>query len=125
MDRRWPCDQGWTHDIRSRLSRTGTLAFSWTNAALTALGEATMYSRRGSAGSGLVNVARSDRYCFRDLKAAACSVPQTKSFASRNVLRKGRLHSADLEINLFSAANLPVNRWMSLVDCGGAISMMA
>jgi hypothetical protein len=84
-----------------------------------------MYSRRGSAGPGLVNVARSDRYCFRDSKEVACSGPHTKSFASRNVLRKGRLRSADLEINMFSAASLPVNRWMSLVDCGGAISMMA
>jgi hypothetical protein len=68
-----------------------------------------MYSTRGSAGFGLVNVARSDRYCFRDSKVASCSGPQMKSFALRNVLRKGRLRSADLEINLFSAANLPIN----------------
>jgi hypothetical protein len=79
----------------------------------------------GSPGSGLVNVARSDKYFFRDLKAAACSMPQVKSFAPRNVLRKGRLRSTDREINLFSAANLPVRLWMSFVDCGGAMSMIA
>jgi hypothetical protein len=61
----------------------------------------------------------------RDLKATACSGPQAKSFAPRNVLRKGRLHSADLEMNLFRAANLPVSRWTSLVDCGGAMLMIA
>jgi hypothetical protein len=31
----------------------------------------------------------------------------------------------DLEMNLFRAASLPVSRWMSLVDCGGAMSMIA
>jgi hypothetical protein len=31
----------------------------------------------------------------------------------------------DLEINMFSAASLHVNRWMSLVDYGGAMSMIA
>ena len=92
---------------------------------LTAQCEAAMYRRRGSAGSRLVKVARSDRYYLRDSKAAACSGPQTKSFMPRNVLRNGRLRSTDLEINLFSAAYLPVSRWMSLVDCGGAMSMIA
>jgi hypothetical protein len=84
-----------------------------------------MYRRRGSVGSGLVKVARSDRCCLRDSKAAACSGPQMKSFAPHNILRNGRLCSVDLEINLFSAASLPVSRWMSLVDCGGAMSMIA
>jgi hypothetical protein len=84
-----------------------------------------MYSSRGSPGSGLVNVARSDRYFFKDSKAVACSRPQAKSLAPCNVLRYGRLHSADREINRFSAANLLVSRWMSLVDCGGAMSMIA
>jgi hypothetical protein len=67
-----------------------SFAFSWTNVALTALGEAAMYSSRGSAGSGLVNVARSYRYCFRDSKATACSGPQAKSLVPRNVFRRGR-----------------------------------
>jgi hypothetical protein len=84
-----------------------------------------MYRRRGSAGSGLVRVARSDRCCLRDSKAAACSGPQTKSFVPHNVFRNGRLCSADLEMNLFSAASLPVSRWMSLMNCGGAMSMIA
>ena len=53
------------------------------------------------------------------------SRPQTKSFVSRNVLRNGRFRSTDLEINLLSAASLYINRWMSLVDCGGAMSMIA
>jgi hypothetical protein len=84
-----------------------------------------MYSSRGSSGSVLVNVARSDRYCFRDSKVVACSGPQAKYLAPRNVLRNGRLRSVDHGINLFSVANLPVSRWMSLVDCGGAMSMIA
>jgi hypothetical protein len=50
-----------------------SFAFSWTNDALTALGKAAMYSSRVISRSGLVNVARSDRYCFRDSKAATCS----------------------------------------------------
>jgi hypothetical protein len=70
-------------------------------------------------------VTRSDRCCLRDSKAAACSGPQTKSFAPRNVLRNGRLRSVDLEMNLFRVASLPVSHWMSLVDCGGAMSMNA
>jgi hypothetical protein len=55
----------------------------------------------------------------------ACSGPQVESLAARNVLRNGRLCLADREINMFSAANLPVSHWMSLVDCGGAMSMIA
>jgi hypothetical protein len=72
-----------------------------------------------------VRVAKSDRCCLRDLKATACSGPQVKSFAPRNVLRKGRLRYAYLEMNLFRAANLPVSRWTSLVDYGGAMLMIA
>jgi hypothetical protein len=60
-----------------------------------------------------------------DSKAIACSGPQAKSFALHNVLIKGRLRSADLEMNLFRAANLLVSRWKSLVDCGGAMLMIA
>jgi hypothetical protein len=69
-----------------------------------------MYSSKGSEGSGLVRVARSDKCCLSYSKAAACSGPQAKSFAPRSVLRKGRLRSADFEMNLFKAAKLPVNR---------------
>jgi hypothetical protein len=85
---------------------------------LTAYGEAAMYSSRGSEGSGLVRIAKSDRCCFNDAKAAACSGPHAKSFAPRSVLRKGRLCSADLDINLLRAANLPVRRWTSLMTVG-------
>jgi hypothetical protein len=53
-----------------------------------------MYSSRGYTGSGLINVVSSDKYSIRDLKVAACSGPQAKSFASHNILRKGRLCSA-------------------------------
>jgi hypothetical protein len=58
-----------------------SLSCSWTNVALTAHGEAATYSRRGSKGSGLVRVAKSDKCCLSDSKAAACSGPQAKSFA--------------------------------------------
>jgi hypothetical protein len=102
-----------------------SLSCSWTNAALTACGEAATYSNRGSKGLGLVRVANSDRCCFSDAKATACSGPHAKSFAPRSVLRKGRLHSVDLEMNLLRAANLPVRRWMSLADCRGVMLMMA
>jgi hypothetical protein len=68
---------------------------------------------------------RLDKYCFKDSKVAACSRPQVKSFASHSVFGKGRLRSVDCEINMFIAANIPINRWMSLVDCGGAMSIIA
>jgi hypothetical protein len=35
-----------------------------------------------------VRVARSDKCCLSDSKAASCSGPQAKSFAPHNVLRK-------------------------------------
>jgi hypothetical protein len=79
----------------------------------------------GSEGLGLVRIASSDRCYFSEAKAAACSGPQVKSFAPHSVLRKGRLRSADLEMNLLRAANLPVSRWTSLADCGGVMLMMA
>jgi hypothetical protein len=40
-------------------------------------------------------------------------------------LRKGRLRSADLEMNLFKVDNLPVSRWTSLAVCGGVMFMIA
>jgi hypothetical protein len=60
-----------------------------------------------------------------DIKAAACSGPQVKSLAPCNVFRKGRLCSADREMNLFNAASFPISRWMFFADCGGAMSMIA
>jgi hypothetical protein len=89
------------------------------------LGEAAMYSRRGNAGSGLVRVASSDKYYFSYSKAAARSGPQAKSLAPRSVFKKGRLRSADREINLFSVASLHVSRWTSQDDCGEYMSIMA
>ena len=76
-------------------------------------------------GSRLVRIAKSDRCCLSDAKAAACYGPHAKSFAPLSVLRKGRLRSADLEMNLLRAASLPVRRWTSLVDCGGDMLMIA
>jgi hypothetical protein len=102
-----------------------SLSYSWINAALTTHGEAAMYSRRGNEGSGLARVAKSDRCCLSNSKDVACSGPQAKFFMPRNVLRKGRLRSADLEMNLFKAANLPVNRWTSLADYEGVMLMIA
>jgi hypothetical protein len=84
-----------------------------------------MYNSKGREGSGLARVARSDKCCLSDSKAAACSGPQVKSFAPHSILRKGRLRSADFEVNLFKAANLPVSRWTSLADCGGVMLMIA
>jgi hypothetical protein len=82
-------------------------------------------SNRGSEGLGLVRIASSDRCCFSDAKVAACSGPHAKSFAPRSILRKGRLRSADLEMNLLRATNLPISRWTSLADYGGVMLMMA
>jgi hypothetical protein len=84
-----------------------------------------MYNSKGSEGSGLVRVAKSDKYCLSDSNAAACSGPQAKSFAPHSVLRKGRLRSVDFEMNQFRAANLPVSRWTSLADRGGVMLMIA
>jgi hypothetical protein len=72
-----------------------------------------------------VRIAKSDRCCLSDSKAVACSGPHAKSFAPRSVLRKGRLRSVDLEMNLFKAANLPISRWTSLVDYRGVMMMIA
>jgi hypothetical protein len=58
---------------------------------------------------GLVKVVNSERYCFNDLKAAACYGPHAKSFAPHSVLRKGKLRSAKREMNLFSVASLPAS----------------
>jgi hypothetical protein len=69
-----------------------------------------MYSNSGNEGSELVRMAKSDRCCLSDAKAAACSGPHAKSFAPCSVLRKGRLRSVDLEMNLFRAVNLSVRR---------------
>jgi hypothetical protein len=68
---------------------------------------------------GLIRIANSDRCYFSEAKAAACSGPHAKSFAPRSVFRKGRLRSADLEMNLLRAANVPVSRSTSLADSGG------
>ena len=84
-----------------------------------------MYSNRGSEGLGLVRIANSVRYCFNEAKVTACSGPHAKSFVPQSVLRKGRLRSADLEMNLLRVANLPVRRWTSLADCGGVMLIMA
>jgi hypothetical protein len=84
-----------------------------------------MYSRRDEAESGVVNVVSSDKYFFNDLKAAACSGPQAKSLALHSVLMKGRLRSANREMNLFNAASLPVILWTSQVDCVWVMSIMA
>jgi hypothetical protein len=84
-----------------------------------------MYCSSASEGSGLVRMAKSDRCCLSDAKADAYSGPHAKFFAPRSILRKGRLRSVDMEMNLFRAANLPVRRWMSLVDCGGVMLTIA
>jgi hypothetical protein len=75
--------------------------------------------------SGLARVAKSDRCCLSDSKATACSGPHVKSFALRSVMRKGRLRYAELEMNLFKVANLPISRWTSLAVCVGVMLMIA
>jgi hypothetical protein len=72
-----------------------------------------------------VRIANSDRCCLSDVKVAAYSGPHAKSFAPCSVLRKGRLRSADLEMNLFRAANLSVRCWTSLANYRGVMLIIA
>jgi hypothetical protein len=102
-----------------------SLGLSWTSVALTTPCEATTYSDSGEAGSRLTRVVRFDKYAFNDSKVAAYSGPQVKSFVSRSVQRKGRLRSADHEMNLFSVASLPDIFCTSLADFGGFMSSIA
>jgi hypothetical protein len=69
-------------------------------------------------------MAKSDRCCLRDVKAATCSGPHVKSFAPCSVLRKGILRSADLEMNLFRAVNLPVRRLKGKCAVGPFLSIL-
>jgi hypothetical protein len=49
------------------------------------------------------------KYFFRSSKACCCSRPHSKWSELLNVLKNGKALSADLEMNLLSAANLPVS----------------
>jgi hypothetical protein len=64
-------------------------------------------------------------YYFNDSKATTCFGPQAKSFVPLSVLMKGRLCSANREMNLFSAASLPASLWTSQADCGGVMYNIA
>jgi hypothetical protein len=73
--------------------------------------KAAIYSNRVSFGEGLDSVMSFVRYALRSSKACCYFVPHSKLSELLRVLKKGNPLSADLEMNLLSAANLPVSIW--------------
>ena len=55
------------------------------------------------------NIVKCTIYSLRSSKAFCCFSPQVNGFDPRRTLKKGKLHSADLEINLLSDGNLSTN----------------
>jgi hypothetical protein len=76
---------------------------------------------RGWPCSGLDNIGRCYRYCFRSSKAFCCLGPHSTFKGPHKTLKKGRLLSASFTINLFKAAMRPVNFCTSFLVCEGYI----
>jgi hypothetical protein len=83
--------------------------FSYTSAALTTAWEAATYRSNGVPDEGGVRVVRSIKYCFSSSKAFCWAGPHWKTSTDFNISKKGRFLFADLEMNLFSDANLPAS----------------
>ena len=84
-------------------------SFSSTSTALTIVGDAARYNNNVANGDGLDNVVNLVKYVLSLSKACCCSCPHSKWSELRRVLKNGRPFSADLEMNLFNAASLPVS----------------
>ena len=94
-------------------------------AALTAAPEVAMYNNSSAFSEGLDIIARFSMYAFKASKAFACSSPYCMLPVPFNALKNGRHFSADLEMNLFSEASLPVNFWTPFFVVGGFIYLIA
>ena len=97
---------------------------SLTRAALTAVPDVEMYNNN-SFFEGLDMTANFSMYCLRSSKAFACSSPHSMLLEPFSALKKGRYFSADLEMNRFSYANLPVNFCTPFLVVGSFIRLMA
>jgi hypothetical protein len=62
---------------------------------------------------------------FDGLKSYCLFWPEAKSLAPHKIFRKGRLCSADFEMNLLRAVMHPASFWISLIICGGCIFVIA
>ena len=84
------------------------------NTALTARSNTAKNRKRGSSDVGFDKSKEEERYFFRSLKADAQSSSHLKLVPFFRSWKKGRHRSADLDMNLFKAAVIPVRRWTSL-----------
>jgi hypothetical protein len=62
---------------------------------------------------------------LRFLKAFCCFGPHENRSVPFKTSKNGKLHSADLEMNLFSEASLPVSCCIDFLDVGGCICKIA
>ena len=98
---------------------------SSTRAMLNTAPDVTMYNKSSAFSEGLDMIARFSMYVFKASKAFACSSPYCMLPAPFNALKNGRHFSADLEMNLFSEADRPVNFWIPFFVVGGFIRLIA
>ncbi len=82
--------------------------------ALTARSDTTKYRKSGSPGTGFDRSKGQERYLFRSSKADTQLSSHLKVVPFFRSWKKGWHLSADLDMNLFNAAVIPVNRWTSL-----------
>ena len=66
-----------------------------------------------------------ERYLFRSCSAASASRVHSIGPAFFKIFKKGRAHSADLEMNRLMAATQPVSRRTSLIRLGTSICSIA
>ena len=90
-----------------------------TSTTLIVVGNAARYNINVADGDGLDNVVSLVKYCLSSSKACCCSCPHSKRSKLRSILKKGRPLSADLEMNLFNAASLPINFCTCFLLAGG------
>lgn len=80
---------------------------------------------KGSPTTSLANVGRVARYCFNSKKAQSHAASHLNLDGLWNILKKGRLQSTDLEMNLDRVMILPASLWTSLIFYGDFISCKA
>jgi hypothetical protein len=84
------------------------------NTALTAHSDTDKYRKRGSPDVGFDKSKKEERYFFRSSKADIQSSSHLKVVPFFRSWKEGWHRSANLDMNLFKAAIIPVNRWTSL-----------
>ena len=84
------------------------------NTALIARSDTAKYRKSGSPGVGFDKSKEEERYFFRSSKADMQLSSHLKVVPFFRSWKKGWHRSANLDMNLFKAAVIPVNRWTSL-----------